>query len=140
MADSDLEKAVEKISKDIDTLMALREKLETAFGKSKEADKNEDREFQLGMFEVQRGYDTLNSVLTVVMAVAYSYIIAITTILFTVTLSQFAQTYLFVVEAIAIIIAAGSSYLLMRYHKSVPKKLEGIRSQFIKNNKQKDKQ
>ena len=39
MSDSDLEKAVKEISKDIDTLKALKEKLDSVCPKSKEADK-----------------------------------------------------------------------------------------------------
>jgi hypothetical protein len=140
MSESDLEKELKKFDKDLDVLIAIKEKIETAFCKSKETEKNQEREFQLQMFEVQRGYDTINSVLTVVMAVGYSFIVAITTILFAVSLPQFAQTVLIVAEVVAVSLSALSSYLLVRYHKSVPNKLANIRRQFIEKNEQKDKQ
>ena len=74
------------------------------------------------------------------MAVGYSYIIAITTILLTFSLSELVHIYLYVLGGFALSIASGSSYLLIRHHKSIPKKLANIRREFIENNEQKDKQ
>lgn len=133
-------KSLGKTNEEIEAILKINATIEKSYEKSNEADKKKDREFQLQLFEVQRAYDTLNSILTVVMAVSYSYVVATITIGLTVNLPMFTQIGLFAVGIVAISIGALSSYLLIRHHKSIPDKLANIRKQFIENNEQKDKQ
>lgn len=81
MSENDLEKAVKEISKDLDTLTTLKEKFDVVFNKSKENDKDEEKEFtfQLEMLKVQLGSDVFASIISVIMSI----MVAITIVLIT---------------------------------------------------------
>ena len=64
MADEDLEKAVAKINKDIDTLSTLKEKMDLVFDKSKES-KKEERDFQIRMQKIQIYTNKCHSILSI---------------------------------------------------------------------------
>jgi len=93
---------------------------------------NQEREFQLRMLEVQRGYDTLNSFITTVQTATYSFIAAIITIIFTVKVSGLVQTILIIAIVVAIIIGGASNVILIRFHKeTIKKQIDHLRNEFV---------
>ena len=92
---------------------------------------NEDREFQLRLLEIQRGYDTFNAFLTTVQAVIYSFVIAIISIIITVKLSNFVQTILVIALIVDLIVGVISTILLIVFHKrTVQKQVDSLRQEF----------
>ena len=93
---------------------------------------NEEREFQLRMLEIQRGYDTLNSFITTVQTATYSFIAAIITIIFTVKVSGLVQSILIIAIVVAIIIGGVSNVVLIRFHKeTIKKQIDHLRNEFV---------
>jgi len=93
---------------------------------------NEDREFQLRLLEIQRGYDTFNAFLTTVQAVIYSFVIAIISIIITVKLSNFVQTILVIALIVDLIVGVISTILLIVFHKrTVQKQIDSLRQEFV---------
>ena len=93
---------------------------------------NEEREFQLRMLEIQRGYDTLNSFITTVQTATYSFIAAIITIIFTLKVSGLVQSILIIAIVVAIIIGGVSNVVLIRFHKeTIKKQIDHLRNEFV---------
>lgn len=133
MSESEVEKQLKSFDKELDAFIAIKEKIERSFCKPKD-NTSEERDFQLRMFDLQRKYDSLNSLLTVTIAVGFSYVIAVATILLTVpSFPQFVVTYLLELGVSAVVIVAFALGYLLYYHKTFSNKLATIRSQFIEN-------
>jgi cytochrome c biogenesis protein CcdA len=96
-----------------------------------EIEKIEDREFQIEMLEYQKNYDTLNSVLTVTIAVGFSLALTIAAISYT-SIGQPLRNYLTLISLGGVAVSAFSTWLLIRFHKKIfPKSLESIRRKFL---------
>lgn len=133
MAESEVEKELKVLEKELDNFITIKEKIEKSFCKSKEPNTNEEREFQLQVLEYQRNYDTLNSVLTVVIGIGFSLAVAITAISYT-SIGESLRISLTYISLSAIAVSAFSTVLLVYFHKTVfPKLLEEIRTKFLKN-------
>ncbi len=127
MSESELEKAVKEVKKNIVILTSLKKEMDSVFGESKETRKEEEREFQLQMLEYQRGYDTFNAVLTVIIGIGFSLAIAIIALSFT-SIGESLRNSLTFVSLSAIAVSAFSTGVLVFYHKCIfPKSLDNIR-------------
>jgi membrane protein YdbS with pleckstrin-like domain len=97
---------------------------------SRNPEKNEDREFQLQMLEVQRASETINSVFTVIMSISYSW--SGTMYALTFAVSEPLKSILLVSAIVAVTTAIITSYLLYRFHRySLPRKIQKIRKRFV---------
>lgn len=135
MPENDLEKAVKEISTDIDTLIALKEKIETCFVKSKETDENEERKFQLEMLDAQISCENYNSILTVLTAVAFSWVASMIAIYFSsnsTTIAPFTINLMISTIIMAIAGFGGIGGLWYLHSRERPKRINKIRTDFIK--------
>ena len=82
MADdkTDITKSLERLNEELRAFESVKDTIEEISGKMKEADKNEDRDFQLRMLGLQLKYGLLASLMTILFSAAISYITAIITI------------------------------------------------------------
>lgn len=134
MADdkTDITKSLDKLNEELKAFKNVNNTIEEISGNSKENEKIEDREFQLKILEYQRDYDTLNSVLTVIIAVGFSLAIAIIAIAYT-SIGQPLRVYLAYTTIGAVAISALSTGVLVYFHKCIfPKSLQDIRDKFLK--------
>lgn len=79
MSESELEKAVKEIKKNVDIIIAHKNELDSVFGESKETDKKE-RKFQVEMLKIQLGNDVFASIISVIMSIMVAIIAVIITI------------------------------------------------------------
>ena len=100
--------------------------------KSAKSDINEEREFQLRLLEIQRSYDTVNSFLTTVQAVSYSFVVTILTIVFTVRTTSLGQTVSIVAIVVFSIVGGASTIIMILFHRrTMRKQINGVRNEFI---------
>jgi hypothetical protein len=81
MAESEVEKELKVFDKELDAIIAIKEKIETNFCKSKEHNKKEDREFQVEVLRLQLKYENVKLVMTVVLSLVVSLLAVIATII-----------------------------------------------------------
>ncbi|MCW4019317.1 MAG: YebO family protein [Candidatus Bathyarchaeota archaeon] len=99
-----------------------------------DAKRNNEREFQLQMFEAQRDYGTVNSILTVIIAVSFSLTTTVIAISYT-NISQELRIFLAYMILPILAITAGTTMWLVLYHKVwLPNKaLAKLRKTYVDN-------
>ncbi|MCW4009069.1 MAG: hypothetical protein NWF05_00405 [Candidatus Bathyarchaeota archaeon] len=93
--------------------------------------KNNEREFQFQMFEVQRDYETANTILSAIIAIGFSLAIALVAVSFT-SLSQQLKTNLLYGALSSMAIGTFSIVVFVIYHNvMLQKRVLGIHKDFI---------
>jgi hypothetical protein len=82
MTESEIEKELKVFDKELDAIIAIKEKIESSFCKSKETDKNEERKFQIKILELQLKYDNAKWVTTIIFGILVSLSAVFSTITF----------------------------------------------------------
>lgn len=126
--ETEIAKSLKQISTDLE---AINNTIKEVCTESKEIETNEDREFQLQMLEAQISCNDVNSILTIAMAVGYSW--AGTMVAVAQVQTEPLKSFLTIVAIISVICAIISSIELVIFQtRSVPRKIQKIRDNFAK--------
>jgi hypothetical protein len=138
MSDSELKQALKKFEDDYDALKATANKI--GLVESKESEKIDDRKFQVEMLRLQLSNESFSSVITAVMAIAISWIIAMLAISYSDIPD--AQKFLPIFESvwmyIILVIAFVASVVVLFIY--IPHKVNQLENKYAKSHETKPQQ